>query len=202
MSNYIFSPSPSFGISEEPFVIWEGGFSNSQIADIISIGESRIFNKALVGGNGGFSEPNPNIRISNTSWIDLQEDSNWLYDKLAYIARQLNGQFYKFDLYGFDEHFQYTVYNGLENGHYDWHLDSGVGGGSSPRKFTMVLQLTDPREYEGGELQILTKSDPTNVRKEKGLLVAFPSYTLHRVTPVTTGVRKTLVIWITGPSFR
>jgi PKHD-type hydroxylase len=64
-----------------------------------------------------------------------------------------------------------------------------------------VLQLTDPSEYEGGNLQVC---DGTihNVRKQRGLVAAFPSYTLHQVTPVTKGSRQSLVAWITGPSFR
>jgi PKHD-type hydroxylase len=120
---------------------------------------------------------------------------------MAYIARQLNGQYYRFDLYGFLEDFQYTVYLGGEAGHYDWHIDAGAST-VSPRKLSLVLQLSDPSEYEGGELQFMTSSGITTVRKEKGFVVAFPSYTLHRVTPVTSGIRKTIVVWITGPAFR
>ena len=71
----------------------------------------------------------------------------------------------------------------------------------SPRKLTLVLQLSDPSEYEGGELQSLTSLQPGTVNKKKGIIAAFPSWTLHQVTPVTKGVRKTLVIWVAGPQF-
>ena len=66
----------------------------------------------------------------------------------------------------------------------------------------MVLQLSDPLEYVGGDLQIFTSPEPTSVDKEKGLIAAFPSYVLHKVTPVTQGTRKTLVVWVCGPSFK
>jgi PKHD-type hydroxylase len=115
----------------------------------------------------------------------------------------LNGQFFQFDLYGFNEDMQYTVYDGEQQGHYTWHLDdSGKNTQRGPRKLSLVIQLSDPSDYEGGELQLQTGPDPTIVDKAKGLVAAFPSYTLHRATPVTKGIRKTLVVWITGPAFR
>jgi PKHD-type hydroxylase len=201
MSEYIFAPDPTFGIGEHPFVTWQNGFNNYEIQKIIEMGESRKITKAQTG-DGTFDDNR--IRKSNVSWIDLQEDSEWVYDKLSYIVRQLNGQFYKFDLYGFVEHFQYTVYDGNVDGHYTWHQDFGGGKNFdySQRKLSLVLQLSDPSEYEGGDLQVFTGMDPTSIDKQKGLVTAFPSYTLHRVTPVTRGIRRTLVVWIAGPGFK
>lgn len=199
MSLYRFPPADSFGIGTDTYVHWENGFTDEEIQRIIAIGESRISNDAYV--DGGESDVLSYERVSKTSWIDLQADSRWLYDKLAYITNSLNAQYYMFDIYGFNEHMQFTVYNGDENGHYGWHIDS-VKKDISPRKLSLVLQLTDPKEYEGGQLQLLTSPEPENIRKEKGFLVVFPSHTLHRVTPVTKGVRKSLVIWATGPTFK
>ena len=200
MSNYIFTPPPAFGVGEEPFVMWEGGFNDEDVANIIDIGEAR----PAQDGNVGTAENNElieEIRRSKISWIDLQADSQWLYDRLSHIASTLNGQYYKYDLYGFHEHFQYTVYDSSNQDHYTWHLDSGTKS-TAPRKFSLVLQLSDPSEYEGGDLEIYYSAQPTQIRKEKGLVVAFPSCMLHRVTPVTSGIRKTLVMWCVGPAFR
>jgi PKHD-type hydroxylase len=69
------------------------------------------------------------------------------------------------------------------------------------RKLSLVVQLSSPDEYEGGGLEIMASSEPVQVTKEKGLICAFPSFILHRVTPVTKGTRRTLVIWIAGPDF-
>lgn len=200
MSAYVFPPSPTFGISEHPFATWKNGFSNDEIQSIITYCDSLEKTSATVGG---FTEGDDisNIRESDISWVALTPDTNWLYDKLSYIARQLNGEFYKFNLFGFQEHFQYTVYKSDSKGHYTWHRDSGAVKDIGPRKLSLVLQLTDPAEYEGGELELLTSADPLQVAKEKGLVSVFPSYTLHRVTPVTLGTRRTLVAWITGPAF-
>lgn len=197
MSLYQFAPMPSFGIGEEPFATWEGGFSDEDIKNIDKLIESRKVEQAFTGN----SETDPKVRVSEVSWIELADDSAWLYDKLAYIANRLNGQFYRFDLYGFGEHMQYTFYKGGDNGHYTWHVDSGVLT-DTPRKLSVVLQLSDPSEYEGGDLEILNGPEITGIKKQKGLVTVFPSYVLHRVTPVTSGVRKTLVVWVTGPAFR
>ncbi len=80
-------------------------------------------------------------------------------------------------------------------------MDCGPGNGS-PRKLSMVLQLSDPSEYEGGDLELFTSANPIITKKQKGIIHAFPSYVMHRVTPVTKGVRKTLVVWIAGPRFK
>lgn len=200
MSNYNFLPPATFGLGEEPFVLWEGGFNDEDIANIIAMGESREAQAAGVG-TAEHSEENPEVRRSKISWIDLQPDSEWLYDRLATIASNLNGQFYRFDLYGFHEHFQYTVYDSNNQGHYAWHIDSGTKL-SAPRKFSLVLQLSDPSEYEGGDLELFYSADPVAVKKEKGIVAAFPSHTLHRVTPVTAGVRRSLVMWCVGPALK
>ena len=200
MSTYFFAPSPDLSTKEQPFATWENGFNDSQINDIIRIGDSLIPREATVGGHNGELHIETNIRKSKTSWISLNNETGWLYDSLAYIVRQLNGQFFEFDLDGFVEDFQYTVYDGSGD-HYSWHIDKGSST-ISPRKLSIVLQLTDPSEYEGGDLELFTSSTPIVAKKQKGIIYAFPSWILHRVTPVTSGVRRSLVVWVAGPKFR
>jgi PKHD-type hydroxylase len=83
---------------------------------------------------------------------------------------------------------------------YKWHQDFGGSGAS--RKLSVVLQLSDPSEYEGGELQILTSGQAISIQKKRGLITVFPAWTLHQVTPVVKGTRQTLVTWISGPQFK
>jgi len=73
---------------------------------------------------------------------------------------------------------------------------------TSPRKLSVVIQLSDPSEYDGGNLQFMLGNESENAKKEKGMLYAFPSWVLHRVTPVTEGTRRSLVIWLSGPKFK
>jgi PKHD-type hydroxylase len=193
---------PSFGLAEHPFVTWDDGFTEDEIKSIISIGDALEKDKATIHG-ADKEDDYSKIRESSISWIEYNQDTGWIYDRLAHILRMLNGQFYRFDIYGFSEHLQYTVYNGEREGHYTWHLDSGFSSsGHPPRKLSLVLQLSDSSEYEGGDLEILTTSEPQAVMKKKGLVAVFPSYVLHRVTPVTKGIRRTLVVWSCGPTFR
>lgn len=85
-------------------------------------------------------------------------------------------------------------------GRYDTHID--VGQGAWGRKLSFVVQLTPPDAYVGGDLMIGVGPSEEAVPRQQGLLVVFPSYMPHRVTPVESGERFTMVGWLHGPSFR
>ena len=199
MSVYNFVDTVNENMTE--FSYWENGFTKEEIDKIIAIGESKVLDKAEIGGYDKKNDYS-HIRESKISWINLDEDSSWLYDRIAYIVRCLNAKYFHYDITGFVEDFQFTTYDGQTKSHYDWHVDTNQKTGSSPRKLSLVLQLTDPSEYEGGELQISGGETPTVIKKELGFATVFPSFTMHRVTPVTKGIRKSLVVWISGPPFR
>jgi len=196
MSVYQFAPSPDKSTNGCVHAWWNDGFTSREIKDIISIGDDY----AQTDGTIDDGKTSDDIRKSKVAWINNNTRTSWLYDRLAFISRQLNGQFFDFDLYGFVEDFQYTVY-GEDGDHYTWHMDMGKNT-VSPRKLSLVLQLSDPSEYDGGDLEIFTASNSVVLEKKKGIIHAFPSYVMHRVTPVTRGVRKTLVVWISGPKFK
>lgn len=183
----------------EPFVVWNNGFTLDELGRIQSYCDALPQSKATIGSKSE-DEDFADYRKSKVGWISLGPDTQWFYDRMAWIARQLNSMFYRFDLTGFVEDMQFTVYDG-EGDHYEWHVDAGVNH-TAPRKFSLVLQLTDPKQYEGGELQVQTGKEPVVVKREQGLVAAFPSYALHRVTPVTRGIRKTIVVWVSGPPFK
>lgn len=93
---------------------------------------------------------------------------------------------------------QYAEY--AEGGHYGWHIDTYVmSGDPKDRKVTVICLLNDPREFEGGQLEI---KNVEVVPMRKGDIVVLPSFIEHRVTPVISGVRKTATMWLTGPAFR
>jgi PKHD-type hydroxylase len=149
----------------------------------------------------GADKPNLQHRNSKISWIP-QEDPNfvWLYDKMIDLAFRANKDLWNFDIHCINESIQYTKYLG-GGGHFGWHLDLGPGL-TSRRKLSMVVQLSDPTEYEGGVLQIMKSSMSQDLPKDKGAVILFPSYLLHRVTPVVSGIRKSLVLWVGGNHFR
>jgi PKHD-type hydroxylase len=188
-----------YTIPVEPFVWWEGAFTEQEL-DWLQERSKNADQQAQVGGNPSGDELN-NIRRSQVSWLNKTSETAWVFDKLAHVASSLNAQFYRFDLTGFGEAIQLTNYNQSEHGMYGWHQDYS-GNNTPSRKLSLVLQLSDPAQYEGGNLQVMTGGEPKNVRKQRGLIAAFPAYTLHQVTPVTQGTRQSLVTWISGPAFR
>jgi PKHD-type hydroxylase len=139
------------------------------------------------------------VRKSKVAWILPSQENLWMYSKLRDIIVDLNNEAYKLDIYGFTEALQFTTYE-APGDHYTWHCDKFIGG--PIRKLSFVLQLTDPNEYEGGELLYTLGEKHEVVPKGKGTICVFPSYVLHKVTPVTKGKRQTLVGWLGGPNFK
>jgi PKHD-type hydroxylase len=173
-------------------------FSDDEIGRIKVIGKRLGIQRAQTGGLG---ENCLDHRRSFTSWIAPNEHTSWIYKRLTEIVNQNNLKFFNFDLTQI-ETLQFTYYSDKENGCYKSHIDPLNWNLPHNRKLSMVLQLSDPSEYEGGELKLYTSQEPIIIHKEKGYMVTFPSYTLHEVTPVTKGDRYSLVAWVHGPSFK
>ena len=181
----------------EPFAWWEGAFTEQEL-DWLQQKAKEAKEEGLIGTEKG--RVDNKIRRSELNWLDKNQECAWVFDRLAHVASSLNADYFGFDLTGFGESLQLTNYHEARQGMYTWHQDFGSSGVS--RKLSMVLQLSDPNEYEGGELQILTRKESTSIQKKRGLITVFPAWTLHQVTPVTRGTRQTLVAWISGPPFK
>jgi PKHD-type hydroxylase len=203
---YAFTPGPDIA-GELSHATWNNGFSNQELDTIVEVGLEKAAENGVRAevGDRGRTKPVDEIRRSDLAWL-APGDVPWLHDRLAWIARDLNARFFGFDLYGFCEHVQFTTYRAEdgEGGHYDWHIDRGSSSrnGLPPRKLSMVLMLSDPNDYEGGELQIQIGPKPQILEPTRGIVHVFPSWVLHRVTPVTAGIRHTAVVWTGGAKFR
>jgi PKHD-type hydroxylase len=173
-------------------------FSPEECQQIIKYGKSLGLQKGVTADSMTIST-DPKIRKSNVSWINPNDSINWVYERIQNIALKLNEDYFKFHLIGFCEGFQFTEYE-APSGHYSTHIDKWFNG--PVRKLSITIQLSDPSEYEGGNLELFFANDPVIVSKEQGLLAAFPSYALHGVTPVTKGTRYSLVAWISGDPFK
>ena len=176
------------------YAYWNNAFSKEECLNIIDIAK----NKGLIEGKT-FGEEANNIRKSKISWLFPDDDMAWAFQRCTDIITNLNDNFFKFDLYGFGEGFQFTNYQ-APGGKYGKHLDRGSK--SIIRKLSLSIQLTDPSEYEGGELYLYENDKGIVMEKTQGTLILFPSYILHEVMPVTKGERNSLVSWITGPAFK
>ncbi|HBM58955.1 2OG-Fe(II) oxygenase [Salipiger marinus] len=143
-----------------------------------------------------------NLRRADLVWLDDVPETGWVMDRIIELVRQANRDTYGFDLDAFDESAQVARYGAEREGHFDWHSDVGEGRLASRRKLTMVVQLSEPDAYEGGGLEVMPSSHVVTAVRSRGQATLFPSYLLHRVTPVTGGERFSLTIWAHGPAFR
>jgi PKHD-type hydroxylase len=132
------------------------------------------------------------------------EELDKIYADVAFLPFKAGETGSSNELTGVLDAVQYTEYHATENGHYGWHQDFGPGM-LSTRKISVTVQLSDPSEYEGGDLEYFIGGDPNNalkVQRDKGLVFIFPSYMMHRVTPVTKGIRRSFVLWVGGEHYK
>ena len=191
--------------------------------ELIKYGISQQEQLALTGGQT--NKVNQGKPLDDKDIIDLKKkrDSNivWLSDRWIYKeiqpyihqANRLAG--WNFD-WSFSEACQFTKYGPGQ--HYGAHCDSWEAPYDNPsnpdthgkiRKLSVTCSLSDPSEYEGGELefQFRNQDDPTPKKKcveilPRGSICVFPSFVWHEVKPVTKGIRYSLVIWSLGYPFR
>ena len=173
-------------------------------------------------------ERNTSKRSSKNAWISTD---HWVAGFVWNYVNKCNRTNFCYDLDGVDgETLQYTIYE--EGDFYGWHEDQGISGyftntsvlssdKSDPkmlgnnkevyldmkvekiRKLSFVVQLSDPDDYEGGNLQLMDEGDKTYFApREKGTIIIFDSRTKHRVTKVKKGIRKSIVGWVSGPRWR
>jgi PKHD-type hydroxylase len=142
-------------------------------------------------------------RNSEITWIPYNTETKWIYEKCKCLAISANNAMWNFHITTVKESLQLSEYKASQtdenHGHYDWHMD--FGGQSSTRKLSMSIQLTDPGEYEGGDIEFMLHRQIIKAPKTKGTVIMFPSYLTHRVTKVTSGTRNSLVTWFHGPPF-
>ena len=185
---------------------FEHGLSSEEVDQIIRISsELPEAERASTLGD----ETGGGTRSSMIKWLPRNQTFDWLYERMISMSKEANQALWGFDLISSLEAIQYTEYYASEKGHYDWHQDIGVGELPSKRKVSITIQLSGADEYEGGDLLICTGSNGTGeldnnlvMPRGKGVGVLFPSYMMHRVTPVTRGVRRSLVLWVGGAHYR
>jgi PKHD-type hydroxylase len=189
MSIYVFYPEDKS--SPEVYAYMPKVFSNEECDKIIELGESLVLKKSTVAAVSDF-KVTEEIRKSENSWVMFNEDTKWIYDRLADTSKNMNRQFWNFNLSGFYDNLQFTKYT--EGYFYDWHKD--YGNTPFPRKLSLVVQLSDPNNYKGGNLEFFQQDKLKPLPTERGDIIFFPSTEYHRVVPVTDGLRYSLVTWI------
>ena len=175
------------------------------------MGDSKLMGDAL----------NKDKRNSQNAWVPT---NHWLGGFMWHYISRANRENFLYDLRCIDgESMQYTKYGPGQ--FYSWHNDAGIAGAYKPqsygnrtdglaqdfvnenielvRKLSFVLQLSDPDDYEGGNLQLLDESGNTYFApRKRGTVILFDSRTQHRVLPVKSGLRKSIVGWTVGPRWK
>ena len=149
-------------------------------------------------GNKEVRDYNKKRRHSAISWIPFNKMQP-MYDDLIYLVQKINRNHFGFSNIQITEPAQVSEYS--KGQFYDWHTDTAIDMNIEPpvRKLSMTLLLNDPSKFEGGNLEIAGKKlSPM----KQGHAAIFASFLQHRVTPVTKGVRKSLVVWFSGEPFK
>tara|TARA_R100000808_G_C2150131_1_gene158740 strand:- start:2296 stop:2859 length:564 start_codon:yes stop_codon:yes gene_type:complete len=174
-------------------------FSKNFCAQIIKLMDEKNLTQALVGKKKNM---NLNIRDSYTSF--LNED--WINKEIYFLVQQANKDIWNFNL-SHAENVQFTKYQ--LNQYYHWHSDDNHISQNKDRKLSVVIALNDSKNYTGGDLllkDMTTVSEhdvfKCDVLKNTGSVIIFPSLVLHKVTPITSGTRYSLVNWIVGDEFK
>ena len=213
-------------ILKNTYWFFEKVLSHKFCDDIINLAKTKKENKGLIGISDPEVKESKKIlkdkkykkhlkqkRNSNIIWLN----EKWIYDAIIPLINTANknaGWNFEIDWH---EACQFTIYK--KGQFYGWHQDGYVDPYNSPndlnthgktRKLSLVMSLSDPNDYSGGELifQKLNEEENKNITipckeiKEKGSVVVFPSFIKHKVTPVTNGTRYSLVNWSLGYPFK
>jgi hypothetical protein len=127
------------------FAAWANAFAPAELGMIEAIGDRLTAEKATVAAATQEGIVRDTIRVTQTAWIALTAETKWIYDRVQGVTRSLNDRVYQFDLRGYSEHLQYSVYHDHESGHYDWHVDQGRSsrcGASSPSRCNSPIRCS------------------------------------------------------------
>ena len=195
------------------YLYWSfpAALTSEQCEYITNLGETEMENTLKSGGSidaetvisGSGLE-----RDTHVSWLSQPE----LYNMIHPIVHEANvSAGWNFD-WDFTEPAQFTKYG--KDQFYGWHRDCLSQPYSEDRhpqyagkirKLSVTVSLSEPSTYEGGNLQFDEGDGRYHTCEEirpRGSVVVFPSHVPHQVTPVTSGTRRSLVMWSLGPPFR
>lgn len=178
------------------FVYYEGMMLPHEIDMIQGMWRDDDTVKATLSGDATYDDK---LRKSSVMGIEPEPRHEWLYQKLEQVAYGANHERYHFDMTGFGEALQLTRYG--VGDFFDWHMDFGARE-IAHRKLSITVQLSDPDDYEGGDLEFRISERVVKAPRSKGTIIVFPAFVQHRVTEITKGTRESIVAWVSGPAFR
>ena len=176
-----------------------------QCNELISIGQNEPKINATIGTTDKITKLDERYRKSIISWIPFAKALP-IYQVIKNWMEVTNTNYFDFDTVQLSEQAQYAEYS--KGGFYNWHMDSNTEMAAMPtvRKISMTLLLNDPKNFEGGDIEIFCgetlDSEKNKFKMKQGYAIFFASFLLHRVMPVIKGNRKSLVMWFGGSPLR
>ena len=225
-----YTPHSAIGIRDEstrlftyaPYYVMDDFLSSSMVGELNQI-LNKLDDTTINGSVIGYDEKaagqhklrNSNIRFLNSD-IEGFEEFNKIDQYILKRFSEINKNIFNLDITHYMSP-QYTIYD--VDQYFNWHPDGPMGVMDRRglncipddlvwRKLSLSLLLNDETEYKGGDFQILNPSASpdcnavSTIRAGAGTAIIFPAYSAHRVTPITEGVRKSLVHWFCGPRWK
>jgi PKHD-type hydroxylase len=177
----------------------ELAFTTDECNKIINLITDSYPHVSSIGGTKDSSKVDMSVRSAEIYSLENDEENRWIYEKVSNAVAVANSLHFDYSITGILHPIQLIHYKSDFEipGHYDWHVDSGRGEPAT-RKISFTAQLSNPADYEGCELIINNHGNILEATKEQGSIHMFPSYQVHKVSPITRGNRFALVIWIHG----
>ncbi len=189
-----------------PYICYPGTVKAEMCDRIIALGEKLQFGRAQVVDydQGSYKGDTRKGRIA---FFPHEPQYGFIYDGLSYFTDRANREKWNFELVGLLP-LQYSIYS--RGDFFNWHRDTlsapqdpSRDGPPLVRKLSFSLQLSEPHDYVGGDFEVKSEEKYENREawsrmRERGSFIIFPSATVHRVTPVVFGERRSLVGWVLG----
>jgi len=190
-------PLVSISKDNTSWVALENIFTDQELDEIVIQGNRVKKTSGTVSGSIS------DYRVCDIAWLksdETESDFDWIYATLTDAIKKVNNEYFQFDLTHLTA-LQFTVYDGKNNSNYQKHMD--LGRPFPNRKLSFSIQLSDDNEYTGGDLRFhYIKTQPEIAPRTRGKIIFFPTWTVHDVTPVTQGIRYSLVGWVNGTNFK
>lgn len=168
--------------------------NSDQCKAIINSVETELWENGGVSGNPSVKY----LRKVKTQPLPVGQNG-WPYTIINELLQFVNKEKYKFDCSGILDNDLPQILKYEQGDYFDWHID--VGAEYPTRKLSFIIQLSDEKDYEGGDVEILNGKLVPSAKKQ-GSVIIFPSYLTHKIKEVSKGTRYSIVGWIHGNSFK
>lgn len=178
---------------------WENGVPETFCDYVLNTTDWSESKEGRIIKNDSHGEINTKTRRTDIVWASSSTPVGCVLQTFVTMANVHAG--WNYSIYSMED-IQLGKYSDKDNSFYDWHTDCPLITRPNQRKLSVVLMLSDPKDFEGGKLEIEDLEESVELLPKKGSIIVFPSFLKHRVTPVIKGTRHTAVGWMLGPSFK